>query len=122
MALWIRPEKRLAIYARDNWQCVYCGRGPSVTHALLHTAHVSAILSLDHVIPRYNGGDNASYNLVTCCRRCNRIKSTQPVGHFAPARLAFIFSQCFTPLDMAQGRQLAHAIRHAGIVIRLHTV
>lgn len=116
--MWIRPETRYAIYARDNFQCVYCGRSPSIQTALLDSAHVAAILSLDHVIPRYYGGSNASYNLVTCCRRCNRRKSILPVGAFAPARLPFIFGQCFTPIDHTTGRALLAKVRNAGIVLQ----
>lgn len=115
---WIRASKRYAIYARDGWRCVYCGRGPSVTHALLDTAHVAAILSLDHVIPRSMGGENVSYNLVTACRRCNRMKGVKTVGEFAPDKLEYVMAQCFTPIDIGQGLLLARCIRAGGVVIR----
>lgn len=58
---WIRPEKRLALYARDGFACVYCGA----------TAESGASLSLDHVKPRELGGGHAASNLVTSCVRCN---------------------------------------------------
>ena len=54
---WIRVERRLAIYHRDNFRCVYCG--------------ASTPLSLDHVVPRSHGGGNESANLVTACVSCN---------------------------------------------------
>ncbi len=59
---WIRPERRRAIYARDNWQCVYCGADDSLT--------------LDHVVPRAEGGGNESENLVTACLSCNSSRKT----------------------------------------------
>lgn len=54
---WIRPAKRLAIYARDGFCCVYCGS--------------ESKLSLDHVKPLALGGGNQATNLVTACIECN---------------------------------------------------
>jgi len=54
---WIRPERRLAIYARDGFSCAYCGAEDA--------------LSLDHVMPRELGGGHENENLVTCCVSCN---------------------------------------------------
>ena len=52
---WIRPVKRLAIYARDGFACVFCGA----------TMEQGARLTLDHVVPCLLGGDNKENNLVT---------------------------------------------------------
>jgi hypothetical protein len=60
---WCRPSKRLAIYHRDGFACVYCG-------ATLD----ERALTLDHVRPRRGGADNSATNLVTCCLRCNSVK------------------------------------------------
>lgn len=60
---WIRDEKRLALYMRDNFSCLYCGVG---------IESEGVILTLDHV--KHNGGNHES-NLVTCCFDCNRAKS-----------------------------------------------
>ena len=60
-----RPKVRLTrkeIFARDNWQCVYCGR---------HTRD----LTLDHVIPRHRGGPHTWENLVAACKGCNHRKA-----------------------------------------------
>lgn len=54
---WIRPAKRLAIYARDGFACAYCGAEDR--------------LSLDHVRPSSLGGGNQATNLVTACIPCN---------------------------------------------------
>lgn len=54
---WIRPEKRLGIYARDGLACVYCGDEDK--------------LSLDHLVPRELGGTHHADNLVTSCISCN---------------------------------------------------
>lgn len=60
---WIRRDKRLAIYLRDDFTCRYCGEQLK-----------SNQLTLDHVIPRTIKLDNSSTNLVTCCKTCNSKK------------------------------------------------
>jgi len=54
---------RRNIYARDHNLCQYCD-----------LAFDSSELSLDHVIPRSQGGVNSWQNLVCCCVRCNTRK------------------------------------------------
>jgi 5-methylcytosine-specific restriction endonuclease McrA len=51
---------RRNIFARDNNQCQYCGKKYPTTE-----------LSLDHVIPRSQGGSNAWENIVCACVNCN---------------------------------------------------
>ncbi|MAE60492.1 MAG: HNH endonuclease [Planctomycetaceae bacterium] len=54
---------RRNIYARDNNICQYCGNK--------HSTHE---LSLDHVLPRSQGGQSNWDNLVCCCVHCNARK------------------------------------------------
>lgn len=61
---WIRPERRLAIYARDGFCCAYCGM----------TAEEGAQLTLDHLLACELGGTNEASNLVTACLSCNSSK------------------------------------------------
>jgi 5-methylcytosine-specific restriction endonuclease McrA len=51
---------RRNIFARDNNQCQYCGKRFPTTE-----------LSLDHVVPRSQGGQSTWENIVCCCLRCN---------------------------------------------------
>src|SRR6185437_8767664 len=53
-----RKISRRALFARDNWRCVYCGTS-------------GGRLTLDHVIPRSRGGDSSWENVVTSCAPCN---------------------------------------------------
>lgn len=54
---------RRSLFARDGHQCQYCGnRFPPQQ------------LSLDHVLPRSQGGDTSWENIVCCCRECNTRK------------------------------------------------
>jgi 5-methylcytosine-specific restriction endonuclease McrA len=54
---------RRNVYARDANQCQYCGASFSTKE-----------LTLDHVLPRVQGGDNSWTNLVCACVRCNAKK------------------------------------------------
>jgi len=54
---------RRNIFARDQNVCQYCGNRFSTSE-----------LSLDHVIPRSQGGGNSWENLVCCCVKCNSKK------------------------------------------------
>jgi len=54
---------RRNIYTRDNNLCQYCGRN-----------FPSRELTLDHVVPRVQGGENTWSNLVCACVRCNARK------------------------------------------------
>jgi 5-methylcytosine-specific restriction endonuclease McrA len=51
---------RRNIFARDTNRCQYCGK-----------KFVPAELSLDHVLPRSQGGKSTWENVVCCCLNCN---------------------------------------------------
>lgn len=106
---WIRPQRRYALYERDNWACVYCGL--RVHPRNLHEA--ARALSLDHIIPRAAGGGNESDNLVTACRQCNRRKSAQPLWVAAPATTIIMVhvQRCLPPCS-AVGKHI-YLSRHA---------
>lgn len=72
---WIRPEKRLAIYIRDSFQCAYCGRS-------LKNAAAEEI-NLDHLLPRVAGGSNEATNLITACKACNCSRGARPWVDYA---------------------------------------
>ena len=80
---WIRTEKRLAIYLRDRFTCIYCLRD-------LHDAAPSDI-TLDHVVARSNGGSNRENNLVTACRICNCSRQDKSRARFVgPETIAHV--------------------------------
>jgi 5-methylcytosine-specific restriction endonuclease McrA len=51
---------RRNIYARDSSRCQYCGKKMPTTD-----------LSLDHVVPKSQGGKTSWENIVCCCIKCN---------------------------------------------------
>jgi len=61
---WIRLSKRLAIYHRDSFDCVWCRN-------VFPIDQLGYGLTLDHL---YSKKDNTPKNLVTCCSHCNSAK------------------------------------------------
>ena len=57
-----RKLTRIEVFSRDKYTCQYCGRETKE-------------LTLDHVIPRYRGGEHDWENVVSCCIPCNRRKA-----------------------------------------------
>ncbi|MFA5308837.1 MAG: HNH endonuclease [Dehalococcoidales bacterium] len=57
-----RKMTRYEIFNRDKYTCQYCSQQ-------------SRHLTLDHVIPRYRGGQHTWENVVSACVECNRRKA-----------------------------------------------
>jgi hypothetical protein len=66
------PQRRLAIFRRENGQCFWCLRGIT-----------EANYSLDHVKPRSGPVEDHTYkNLVSCCFECNSRKQATQAEEF----------------------------------------
>lgn len=112
---WIKRSERCAIYDRDGWRCVYCGRkvnsGKGTNGCDPNTA------TLDHVTSRLLGGSDDASNLVTSCIDCNVAKSSLSVTAFVAkvaktaekrdALAVRIRVALKTELDRVRGRKLA---------------
>lgn len=55
-----------ALFARDAYLCMYCGREFSAVQ-----------LTRDHIHPKSRGGKDIWMNVVCACRRCNQHKADQ---------------------------------------------
>lgn len=55
----LRYSKR-QIFQRDHYACQYCGKQPAIVD-----------LTVDHVVPRSQGGVTEWTNCVACCAPCN---------------------------------------------------
>ena len=64
-------RRRLTLFRRDGWRCVYCRRRGK-----------RGSLTIDHKIPRKDGGPNHLDNLLTACRSCNQRKGVKPYDVF----------------------------------------
>jgi|UniRef100_A0A7C4ARD1 5-methylcytosine-specific restriction endonuclease McrA len=54
------PFSRKNILVRDSYTCQYCGR-----------EFPPCDLTIDHIVPKVQGGDNNWSNVVTSCKACN---------------------------------------------------
>lgn len=63
-----KDKKKIAIFIRDNYHCVYCNKQLNSDSA-----------TLDHIVPRKNGDTT---NLATSCKTCNNNKGDNDVEEF----------------------------------------
>lgn len=106
---WIRTAKRAAIYERDGWACVYCGRG---IRDARNYGQAQLLLSLDHLDCRSSGKqDNRAENLVTACTHCNCSRKDRPWREFATggaqARIEWLIQQ---PLNLDLGKAIVASL------------
>lgn len=59
----VPPVNRREVLRRDHHRCQYCG--------------TTKRLTLDHVIPRSQGGKHSWDNVVTACEKCNTFKGNR---------------------------------------------
>lgn len=102
---WIRESTREAIYRRDDYTCVYC----------FGTIADSVTLTLDHILPRVDGGSNEYFNLVTCCLACNSSRKSTPFAEWVPDpdRAAAIRRQAKRRIDNIRKELLFERAAHA---------
>jgi len=67
----IPPEVRKYVFQRDKYQCQSCGKTTLETD-----------LTIDHIIPLAQGGQNDISNLHTLCFTCNQEKTDQTDHRF----------------------------------------
>ncbi|MFB9149549.1 HNH endonuclease [Roseovarius ramblicola] len=68
----VPPSVRAWVMERDNWRCHYCGTDQNLT--------------IDHKVPRSQGGTNDRENLITACKTCNCAKGTKSYDDFLAYR------------------------------------
>lgn len=102
---WIRLHKRMAIYARDDFDCVWC-------RLVFPTPELGYGLQLDHLEDPH---DHRPVNLVTSCQSGNSSRQDTPLEQWlrqldggAWARVA---ERLRRPLDLDLGLRLARARR-----------
>lgn len=76
---WCSKVKRARIYARDGNRCVWCG-----VECLPPSAGIpERVATVDHLIPRCEGGTNVPQNLVTACWFHNMDRRNRPAFEYA---------------------------------------
>lgn len=98
---------RSKLLRRDRWTCAYCGREAAERE-----------LSVDHIVPRAQGGGWTWMNLVAACRPCNARKADRrPEQARMPLLyLPYVPSRCEDLL--LQGRHIRADV-HAWLAARL---
>jgi hypothetical protein len=104
---WVRLPKRLAIYYRDSFDCVWCRN-------VFPIDTLGYGLTLDHLNSKK---DNTSENLVTCCPHCNSSRKNLSLDewyqylakkgynvHHIKARIQRLIRK---PINIQAGRYLA---------------
>jgi 5-methylcytosine-specific restriction endonuclease McrA len=70
----VRGKQRDAIFEQDAFKCCYC---------LLDLTNQPRLLwTIDHVVPRRDGGTNVDSNLLTSCFYCNSRRGATPIHRF----------------------------------------
>lgn len=92
----VRALSRKNILLRDRNTCQFCG------HALPPSQ-----LTLDHVIPRSQGGKSAWENLVACCHPCNNRK-----GDRTPEKAGMKLLRQPRPFNLHTSRHLMRLMAH----------
>jgi hypothetical protein len=62
----ISDEDKIYIYNRDEKQCYFCKTPLEFNQ-----------ITFDHYMPRSKSGTMDVFNLVTCCKRCNKLKGSR---------------------------------------------
>ncbi|MDQ4136414.1 MAG: HNH endonuclease [Pseudomonadota bacterium] len=68
------------IFTRDEGRCVYCGVPVLRRRRGLHRA--SDLATLDHVVPKSQGGALTADNVVLACQACNNARGTLDAAAF----------------------------------------
>ena len=62
------PRTQFAIFNRDKFKCIYCGRSP------LNDQDVE--LTISHIRPWSSSKDDKADNVATCCKECSKEKTS----------------------------------------------
>ena len=65
MSVYLSDELRQRLIKADDHQCAYCQTT---------AANTGQLMTVDHIIPRSQGGSTEFNNLCFCCRACNEFK------------------------------------------------
>lgn len=66
---------RVSVYDRDGWKCYLCG-----VQVVRSKTYRPDQATLDHIVPLSHGGPHTYANVMTCCHRCNSMKSNSVPG------------------------------------------
>jgi 5-methylcytosine-specific restriction endonuclease McrA len=92
---WRRPRIRFSrrnVFLRDQYICQYCEDRCSMRR-----------LTLDHVLPRSQGGPTSWTNIVTSCQSCNQFKADRTPEQAGMSLTRSPFTPYWLPSDKGRG-------------------
>ena len=84
---------RRALFRRDSFRCQYCGEKPGIEE-----------LTLDHVLPKAQGGKTTWENMVVACVECNQRRKDNKTP--AQAGMKLLREPYMPQYDVLQGRMI----------------
>lgn len=96
------------VYAADNFKCRYCGR-------------TGIPLSVDHVDLWENGGATIIGNLLTACKRCNKLRGNMEYGDWLASSQYAELSKGITDTTKELNKQVLQTLPHL-VTLRVKTV
>ena len=63
------PYTKRNIFVRDGYTCQYCSKKMEPSEC-----------TVDHIVPKVDGGKSSWENCVCSCKRCNNIKGDKPLA------------------------------------------
>jgi 5-methylcytosine-specific restriction endonuclease McrA len=100
----ISKNKRLAIYIRDKFECVYCCANLRSVGSEMRT--------VDHIKTVSSGGKDEHWNLITSCFKCNNKRGNLNIFKFADA-------DTLKRIRRQTNRSIKLALRKANKIIEL---
>jgi 5-methylcytosine-specific restriction endonuclease McrA len=71
-----RSRWRQIIAEDHGWSCHWCGQGMRMETGYMNT------VTIEHMIPRCQGGTNHRWNLAAACHRCNSVRRHTSMDEF----------------------------------------
>lgn len=73
------------VFMRDGYRCRYCGRRVPLT--------------VDHIILWEEGGASVKENLISACRRCNKLRGNKQYGEWLESEDYRLLSEHISPME-----------------------
>ena len=70
------------LWIATDWHCAYCGKDMLQKQNDGTFLPLYSDMTLDHIIPRSQGGSSQKFNLRPSCRKCNNLKADHSIEKF----------------------------------------
>lgn len=88
--VWSDLYLRTRLSERQNHRCCYCGIHMTATHCRKTANWRHTMMTLEHVVPKSEGGSDDESNLVAACQACNSARQTFDAYSFAERGIKYL--------------------------------